>query len=86
VISEVYPNPFNPTGRLEVAIRVKQDVDGSIVDALGRHVGAMYNGRMTPGESHLFAVGSSSIASGPYLVLIEGEHFEAVVRRAYLLK
>ncbi|MDX1741749.1 MAG: choice-of-anchor V domain-containing protein, partial [Rhodothermales bacterium] len=38
VLSEAYPNPFNPTTTFELAVKQEQDVRVRVYDEMGRHV------------------------------------------------
>ncbi len=85
LMSEVYPNPFNPIGRFTLAVRIEQEVSVDLFDALGRHVATLRRGPMSANETHRMVIDGGQLASGLYIVKVVGERF-ASVKPILLLK
>ncbi|MDX1740851.1 MAG: choice-of-anchor V domain-containing protein, partial [Rhodothermales bacterium] len=43
LLSEAYPNPFNPTTTIELAVKQEQDVRVRVYDEMGRHVTDLFS-------------------------------------------
>ncbi|MEM1096538.1 MAG: S8 family serine peptidase [Bacteroidota bacterium] len=85
VLSEVYPNPFNPTAQFSLLLRQQEEVNIGVYDVTGRRVAMLHQGRLDPSQLHTFTLDASVLASGLYLVRASGETF-AATRRALLVK
>ncbi len=85
VLSEVYPNPFNPEARLTLQVAQTQDVKVSVFDLLGRRVMDLHQGTLSAGTAHAFTLSGRDLASGFYVVRVNGETFTDS-RRVILLK
>ena len=66
-ISNVYPNPFNPSTTIEFSIPEKQNVKVNIFDMQGKMVSELYNGMKNSG-SHKIGWNASDYPSGVYFV------------------
>ncbi len=84
-LSLAYPNPFNPETRFTLTLRRQQRVIITVYDSRGRQVSRLFDGPLPGSVSREFTVGGEGLASGTYIVRIQGEHFSAV-RRVVLLK
>ena len=85
LLSEVYPNPFNPQATFSLALSRTQEVSIGVYDMMGRRVATLHEGTLQGAQAHLFTVDGSRLASGAYFVRIAGETF-ADSRRVTLLK
>jgi hypothetical protein len=85
VISNPYPNPFNPSVSIDVSVQRDQDVSVTVYDMLGQYVSTLHSGRLTVDEARTFRFDAVGASSGLYVVRIVGEHFSAT-RQAVLLK
>ncbi len=84
VLSQVYPNPFNPEAVFTLTLAEPQKVRVSVHDILGREVDLIHEGLLASGERR-FSLRGEALPSGVYLVRVAGEQFTAV-RRAVLLR
>ncbi|MEZ4701091.1 MAG: T9SS type A sorting domain-containing protein [Rhodothermales bacterium] len=84
-LSAVYPNPFNPTAHFSLNIRETQDVRVDVYDMLGRRIAQLYQGVMTGGVTHEFALEAGAWRSGTYLIRVTGAGFTDT-RSVVLLK
>ncbi|MDP8211395.1 MAG: T9SS type A sorting domain-containing protein [Candidatus Stygibacter australis] len=70
IIRGNYPNPFNPTTRIDYSLQQSTDIDLSVYDVAGRLVKTLYNGTQTSGNHFEVWDGTDNsgkaIASGIY--------------------
>ena len=85
VLSEVYPNPFNPQAQFTLAVASSQNVIIAVYDVMGRQVAMLHEGQLDANETYGFTVDGTSLASGAYYVRVIGETF-ADTQRITLLK
>jgi hypothetical protein len=88
-LSENYPNPFNPSTRLILAVPATAHVDAAIYDLLGRKVRILINSDVEAGYQTLEWNGSSEnnlpVAGGMYFLRVtSGKYSE--VRKLLLMK
>ena len=62
-----YPNPFNPTTTISVALPNAAELSVTVYNALGQQVAELANGSFNVG-THNFTLDGSSLASGIYFV------------------
>ncbi len=74
-LSQGYPNPFNPTTTLELAVERDQNVRVDVFDVTGRAVSTLFNSFMNTGEVQALSFDGSGLPSGIYLVRATGETF-----------
>ncbi len=74
-----WPNPFNPTTRLQVELAETGMVNLSVFDLMGREVAVLANGMMESGN-HSLSFDASGLASGLYLARLQTESGVAVER------
>lgn len=79
-LDSAYPNPFSQQATFSLRVAQTQQVAIVLYDVMGREVVRMFNDDLVPGTAHQFSVDGSNLASGVYLVRIQGEHFHAVQR------
>ena len=85
VLSEIYPNPFNPQAQFTLAVGSQQNVSITVYDVVGRQVATLHDGILEANESYQFTIDGAGLASGAYFVRIAGETFTNS-RRITLLK
>ena len=85
VLSEAYPNPFNPRAQFTLAIAAAQQVRVAVYDVRGRQVALLHDGMLEPGRAHRFTLEADGLPSGVYFYRALGETFQAA-RPATLLK
>lgn len=85
VLSEVYPNPFNPQAQFTLAVGSHQSVSITVYDVVGRQVATLHDGILEANEPYQFTIDGSGLASGAYFIRIVGETFTNT-RRITLLK
>lgn len=83
-ISPNYPNPFNPTTRIEFELFNEQEVDLSVFDLTGRKVETLMSGTLGAGQ-HAATFDASRLPNGTYLYILTHEAGR-VVNRMTLLK
>ncbi len=74
IISEAFPNPFNPSTYFSLILPKSQVVEITIYNLLGQKIINLYSGRLTPGEHRFHWDGmnsnGTSVTSGVYLINI----------------
>ncbi len=85
LLSEAYPNPFNPQTKLHFAAATTQRVTVKVFNALGKQVATLYQGTVQANETQFLTLDGNGLASGLYLVQFLGQNFSAV-RRVSLVK
>ncbi|MCB2212822.1 T9SS type A sorting domain-containing protein [bacterium] len=66
-LNAAYPNPFNPTTTISVALPEAADLSVTVVNTLGQQVAELTHGRTAAG-THAFTFDASSLSSGIYFV------------------
>ena len=74
-----YPNPFNPTTKIEFNLQTAGHVEVSIYDLQGRKVADLYNGLLEAKRGHVFNWDASNVASGQYFARISAPGFSDVL-------
>ena len=74
-----YPNPFNPTTKIEFNLQTTGYVEVSIYDLQGRKVANLYNGMLEAKPGHVFNWDASNVASGQYFARISAPGFSDVL-------
>jgi surface protein len=75
VVMDNYPNPFNPSTNFTLALPTDQHVQISVYDLTGRKVATLHNGTLAGQITHTFTFNGSQLASGKYLVRVQGDDF-----------
>lgn len=75
VLSEAYPNPFNPSTRFTLTLDAVQPVRIDVLDVLGRQVYTVYEGTLPAGE-HAFSIEAGGWTSGTYFIRATGRGVE----------
>lgn len=69
ILARNYPNPFNPTTRIEFSLNSPKDVRLDIFDSIGRKVSTLFNGELNKGF-HFVDFDGSGLSSGVYFYRI----------------
>lgn len=77
LLTNVYPNPFNPLAQFSLSVAQTQNVNVSVFDALGRKVLNLFDGVLDGGRAHPFALDGRGLATGLLLIRATGETFAA---------
>jgi len=85
LLSDAYPNPFNPQTRFNLQLQVAQQVKVAVYNLLGRQVMLLHDGTLAARTPHAFTFDAANLPSGLYLYRVSGETFNAT-RTAMLLK
>ncbi|MEM1270736.1 MAG: T9SS type A sorting domain-containing protein [Bacteroidota bacterium] len=75
VLTEAYPNPFNPSARFEVTVPIEQEVRVSLHDAQGREVQELFAGRLDADSPQTIRINAADLPSGVYLYRVVGANF-----------
>ena len=76
-LSEVYPNPFNPTTNIQFQLPVKSNVAISIYDMNGKNIENLFTGEKSAGIYN-FKWNASSFSSGVYFIQMKAGTFFSV--------
>ena len=74
-----FPNPFNPTTKIEFNLKNAGQVDVTVYDLQGRKVANLYSGLLEAKEGHVFTWDASNVASGQYFARITAPGFSDVL-------
>ena len=85
LLSEAYPNPFNPSTNFTLTLAAEQNVDVVVYDMLGRAVKTLHSGRLSANTVHRYTFDASGLPSGTYIYRVVGEYFEDS-RKVVLMK
>jgi len=83
-IEEVYPNPFNPTATISVALPADAELRVAVYNVSGQLIDLLADGRAAAGH-HSFTFDATGLASGIYLVQAETAS-QKVIRKMMLVK
>jgi len=84
-LTQNWPNPFNPTTTIGVAVKDNSSMTVRVFDVLGRQVSTLYQGNITSGY-HQFIFDGAELPSGSYFIRAETQLGEQQVRRITLMK
>ena len=84
VLSQNFPNPFNPTTTITFRLPVAGNVSLEVYDVLGRLVSVLVKGQM-PAGSYQVPFNASALSSGMYLYRLNANGFSSV-RKMLLMK
>ena len=68
--SHVYPNPATTTSSLEISVAANQDVDVDLLDAIGRRILDVYEGRLSAGDFSRINIDVQPLAPGTYFIRV----------------
>lgn len=75
VLSNAYPNPFNPSAVFTLSVNKSQQVRVGLYDMLGRQMDMIFDGTVDVGDVKEFTIRGEEIPSGMYFYRVEGEFF-----------
>ena len=84
-LKPAYPNPFNPTTTLELAIPERGYVSVKVYNLVGQEVATLVDGVIDANPSYTFQWNAGSLSSGIYLVRAEGAG-QVTTQKLMLLK
>lgn len=73
-LHEAFPNPFNPTTRIDFDVPVTTNADLTIYNSLGQQVATLASGTMNAGL-HTVYFDASSLTSGIYFAQLRADNF-----------
>jgi len=76
-LSNVYPNPFNPSARVNLAVARAQNVRIEIFNMLGQRVAVLHEGWLAAHRVYTFTIDARNLPSGNYFYRATGEAFSA---------
>ncbi|HYE96905.1 MAG TPA: T9SS type A sorting domain-containing protein [Rubricoccaceae bacterium] len=85
LLTEAYPNPFNPQATFTLSVAQGQHVRVALYDALGREVAVLFDGEVEADQARAFTIDGSGLPSGLYVYRAVGEGF-ADAGRVMLVK
>ena len=89
VLGDNYPNPFNPSTTIDLAIPVSTDISLTVINVLGQEVKTIYDGFIEAGNHKMLWEGDNgageSVASGVYFYRLQSSEFTAS-KKMILLK
>ncbi len=85
VLTDAYPNPFNPQTIFTLAIARAQHIRIDLFDAMGQRIRTMHNGSLSEGMVHQFRLDGAGLPSGFYVYRVAGAAF-AESRSVMLVK
>lgn len=74
VLSGNYPNPFNPSTRIEFALPSEEFVSLKVFDVRGREVSTLVSGNLAEG-SHVYTWNATGLSDGVYLYQLRAGDF-----------
>ena len=83
-LGDAYPNPFNPTTTIPFVIHYPTHLHLAVYNLRGQHIATLADDIFLPGE-HRLTFDGSSLASGVYLIHLNGEDVSRT-RKVLLLK
>lgn len=85
VLTDSYPNPFNPTTQFNLTVARDQEVGIHLYDALGQQVQTIHQGALGANTAHRFTIEAGTLPSGLYIYQVRGASFTDS-RRIMLMK
>jgi len=89
-LSPAYPNPFNPTTEIVLAVPELDVARVVVYNVLGQPVQTLWSGPITPGLHHLVWNGLDTngrgVASGVYIIRARTEHGVTMLRRVTMVR
>ena len=79
-----YPNPFNPSTKIEINISKRSDVSIIIYDLLGNEITTIVKNNLSPG-THTFSWNAENLTSGIYFCVLSNNE-KSIIRKIALLK
>ena len=73
--SELESNPFNLQSQFTLVVAQDQVVTAELFNTLGQRVAVLFNGTVEANQAQLVTIDGAGLASGMYIVRINGERF-----------
>lgn len=73
-LNKIFPNPFNPSTKIEYDVPKESDIKIEVFDIKGQHVSTLLDSHTSPGKYELVWK-ADSISSGVYFVRMKAESF-----------
>jgi hypothetical protein len=83
VLLRNYPNPFNPSTKIQFVVPVQSDVKITLHDVLGREIKEIFNSEAKAG-THEIELDGSELSSGVYLVRMLTENLQKTIKISLL--
>jgi len=71
MLSSNYPNPFNPTTRIDFSVPTSGATQLAVFDLLGREVATLFRGPVQPGQHYQVTFDGTGLPSGLYLYRLQ---------------
>ncbi len=85
VLSNIYPNPFNPTTHIDFALPESRKVTITVFDIVGKKVATLLNNQNYKAGTFSIKWNASPLASGLYFIQVQAGN-ELKTRKALLMK
>ncbi len=85
VLSQNFPNPFNPTTRIPYSLSDKERVTLKVYDTAGREISTLVD-RVEPAGEYAAEFDASRLASGVYLYRLQIGNRVVDTKKAVLLR
>jgi len=76
-LKQNFPNPFNPTTRIEYDLANSSEVSIEVYDILGRKVATLINNQRQAAGTHSINFDASRLSSGVYIMLMKAGDFRS---------
>ena len=83
-ISNIYPNPFNPSANFDIEVPVYSNIEINIYNLQGKFIGSIFNGNLSKGVYQM-SWDASAYSSGIYFISMKSES-GTHTKKAILLK
>ena len=80
MLSQAYPNPFNPQSQFTLTVMQDQYVVAELYNTLGQRVAVLFSGTVEANQARLVTIDGAGLASGMYVVRLTGERFTDAFR------
>ena len=84
LLFSVYPNPFNPSIKIEYMLNQIYFIDISILDLKGRLVDNLFSGNKMKGEHSIVWEPHSNLSSGVYLLRLKYDNQMFIEKISYI--
>lgn len=84
-LSLAYPNPFNPQTNIKITVNKQQRIVIKVYNIVGEQLKILFDGNISADEMHNFELSGADMASGIYLIRVDGSDFTET-RKVVLLK
>ncbi len=75
LISEAYPNPFNPSTTLEIGVEETQHVSLNVFNSVGQLVASPFAGEIGANQMQTVQVSLDGLPSGQYILAVSGTNW-----------